>query len=90
MEPILLFLLLINLFTLIIWGYDKQMAKKNSQRISEKRLLLLVFFGGFLGGILGIVLFRHKIAKRIFLLKFTGVAVLQLVLLRFVLRILWE
>lgn len=89
MEPILLFLLLINLFTLIIWGYDKQMAK-NSQRISEKRLLLLVFFGGFLGGILGIVLFRHKIAKRTFLLKFTGVAVLQLVLLRFVLRILWE
>ena len=86
MEPILLYLLLINLFTLIIWGYDKQMAKKNSQRISEKRLLLLVFFGGFLG----IVLFRHKIAKRTFLLKFTGVAVIQLVLLRFVLRILWE
>ncbi|WP_396208931.1 DUF1294 domain-containing protein [Flavobacterium sp.] len=90
MEPILLYLLLINLFTLIIWGYDKQMAKKNSQRISEMRLLLLVFFGGFLGGILGIVIFRHKIAKRIFILKFTGVAVLQLVLLRFVLRILWE
>jgi uncharacterized membrane protein YsdA (DUF1294 family) len=90
MEPILLYLLLINLFTLIIWGYDKQMAKKNSQRISEKRLLLLVFFGGFLGGILGIVLFRHKIAKRTFLLKFTGVAVIQLILLRFVLRILWE
>jgi uncharacterized membrane protein YsdA (DUF1294 family) len=90
MEPILLYLLLINLFTLIIWGYDKQMAKKNSQRISEKRLLLLVFFGGFLGGILGIVLFRHKITKRTFLLKFTGVAVIQLVLLRFVLRILWE
>jgi uncharacterized membrane protein YsdA (DUF1294 family) len=90
MEPILLYLLLINLFTLIIWGYDKQMAKKNSQRISEMRLLLLVFFGGFLGGILGIVIFRHKIAKRIFILKFTGVAVLQLVFLRFVLRILWE
>lgn len=54
MEPILLYLLIINLLTLFIWGYDKQMAKKNSQRISEISLLLLVFFGGLLGGILGI------------------------------------
>ena len=90
MEPILLYLLLINLSTLTTCGHDKPIAKKNSLRISAKRLLLLVFLGGFLGGILGIVLFRHKIAKRTFLLKFTGVAVLQLVLLRFVLRILWE
>lgn len=89
MEPILLYLLLINLLTLFIWGYDKQMAKKNRQRISETRLLLLVFFGGIIGGIFGIFLFRHKSSKQIFLLKFTGVAVLQLVILRFVLRILW-
>lgn len=89
MEPILLYLLLINLLTLFIWGYDKQRAKKNRQRISETRLLLLVFFGGMIGGIFGIFLFRHKSSKQIFLLKFTGVAVLQLVILRFVLRILW-
>lgn len=89
MEPILLYLLVINLLTLFIWGYDKQMAKKNRQRISETRLLLLVFLGGIIGGIFGIFLFRHKSSKQNFLLKFTGVAVLQLVLLRFVLRILW-
>jgi uncharacterized membrane protein YsdA (DUF1294 family) len=28
MEPILLYLLIINLLTLFFWGYDKQMAKK--------------------------------------------------------------
>jgi uncharacterized membrane protein YsdA (DUF1294 family) len=66
------------------------MAKKNSQRISEISLLLLVFFGGLLGGILGILLFRHKISKRIFLLKFCVVGLLHLILLRFVLRILWN
>jgi uncharacterized membrane protein YsdA (DUF1294 family) len=75
--------LIINLLTLFIWGYDKQMAKKNSNRISEIRLLLLVFFGGLLGGILGILLFRHKISKRIFLLKFCIVGLLDLILLRF-------
>lgn len=90
MEPILLYLLIINLLTLFIWGYDKQMAKKNSQRISEISLLLLVFFGGLLGGILGILLFKHKISKRIFLLKFCVVSLFHLILLRFVLRFLWN
>jgi uncharacterized membrane protein YsdA (DUF1294 family) len=90
MEPILLYLLIINLLTLFIWGYDKQMAKKNRQRISEIELLLLVFLGGFLGGILGILVFRHKISKRFFLIKFFAVGLLQLIFLRFVLRILWK
>jgi uncharacterized membrane protein YsdA (DUF1294 family) len=90
MEPILLYLLIINLLTLFIWGYDKHMAKKNRQRISEIQLLLLVFLGGFLGGMLGILVFRHKISKRIFLLKFCAVGLLQLIFLRFVLRILWN
>ena len=90
MEPILLYLLIINLLTLFIWGYDKQMSKKNRQRISEIQLLILVFLGGFLGGILGILVFRHKISKRIFLLKFCAVSLFQLIILRFVLRILWN
>lgn len=90
MEPILFYLLIINLVTLFIWGYDKQMAKKNRQRISEIQLLLLVFLGGFLGGVLGVLLFKHKISKRFFLIKFFAVGLLQLIFLRFVLRILWN
>lgn len=86
MEPILFYLLIINLLTLFIWGYDKQMAKINRQRISEIQLLLLVF----LGGILGILLFRHKISKRFFLIKFFAVGLSQLIFLRFFLRILWN
>ncbi len=66
------------------------MAKKNRQRISEIRLLLLIFLGGFLGGVLGILLFKHKISKRTFLLKFFVVGILQLIILRFILRILWN
>lgn len=90
MEPILFYLLIINLVTIFIWGYDKQMAKKNLQRISEIQLLLLIFLGGFLGGVLGILLFKHKISKPFFLLKFFVVGLSQLIILRFVLRILWN
>ena len=90
MEPLTLYLVGINLITLLVWGYDKFSSMKNSSRISEINLLLGVFLGGTLGGILGIFIFRHKISKRSFLLKFFGVAILQLIILRFILRILWH
>jgi uncharacterized membrane protein YsdA (DUF1294 family) len=89
-EPLTLYLVGINLITLLVWGYDKFSSMKNSSRISEINLLLGVFLGGTLGGILGIFIFRHKISKRSFLLKFFGVAILQLIILRFILRILWH
>jgi len=89
-EPLALYLVVINLITLLVWGYDKFSSMKNSSRVSEINLLLGVFLGGTLGGILGIVFFRHKISKGSFLLKFFGVAILQLIILRFILRILWH
>ena len=61
MAPLVLYLLGINLITLLVWGYDKFSSMKNSSRVSEINLLLGVFLGGTLGGILGIVYFRHKI-----------------------------
>ena len=35
-------------------------ARRGKWRIPEKALLLLSFFGGAIGGILGMLLFRHK------------------------------
>ena len=68
----------------------KKWLKKNGNRISEIRLLWLIFLGGLLGGIIGMLLFRHKISKRSFLLKFFIIGILQLIVLRFILRILWN
>jgi uncharacterized membrane protein YsdA (DUF1294 family) len=90
METFVLYLFIINSITFLVWGYDKFSSIKKTRRVSEINLLIVAVLGGALGGILGIVLFRHKIAKRTFLLKFTGAVVLQLILLRFLLRILWE
>lgn len=50
----------VSLAALIAYGADKRKAKRGKWRIPEKVLLLLSFFGGAVGGLLGMVLFRHK------------------------------
>ncbi|WP_080779528.1 DUF1294 domain-containing protein [Chryseobacterium phocaeense] len=69
--------LLLNLFTLIIFGWDKRLAVKHKRRIPENTLLGLAFMGGTAGAVLGILIFRHKISKRSFLLKLTGIILVQ-------------
>lgn len=73
--------LALNLFAFLIIGYDKYLAKKNKRRISEKTLLSFVFFGGTVGSGLGMLFFRHKTAKRSYLLKFFGIFIFQIAIL---------
>lgn len=47
---------------------DKQKAKKTKRRISEKTLFLFIYLGGWIGGPLGMYIFRHKIKKIKFLI----------------------
>jgi uncharacterized membrane protein YsdA (DUF1294 family) len=53
-------LALVSLITFILYGLDKYKARHGLWRIPEKVLLGFSFFGGALGGILGMSLFRHK------------------------------
>lgn len=50
----------LSLLALILYGVDKAKAKANAWRISEKTLLGAGFFGGSVGALLGMKLFRHK------------------------------
>jgi uncharacterized membrane protein YsdA (DUF1294 family) len=50
----------LSLLALILYGVDKAKAKANAWRISEKTLLGAGFFGGSVGALLGMRLFRHK------------------------------
>ncbi|MBE6634634.1 MAG: DUF1294 domain-containing protein [Ruminococcaceae bacterium] len=52
--------------TLILYIADKIKAKMGAWRIKEKTLLLFSFFGGGLGGLLGMFLLRHKTRKLYF------------------------
>lgn len=65
-NPLWLWLLLVNLLTLLIYGGDKLAACKGWQRVPEITLLLFGLIGGWLGAILGQQLFRHKTQKQPF------------------------
>jgi uncharacterized membrane protein YsdA (DUF1294 family) len=71
--------LVINLIAFVLIGYDKQLAIKNKSRISEKTLLAWVAVGGTIGSSLAMSIFRHKTAKKSYLLKFFGIVTLQII-----------
>jgi len=57
---ILVYLLLINFVTMLLYGIDKAKAKKNKWRIPEATLLIFAFIGGSIGALIGMLGFRHK------------------------------
>lgn len=74
-------LVFINVVCFAIFGLDKRKAVKHQQRISEKTLLILTFFGGTIGAVMGMLIFRHKISKKSFLLKWGLVVLIQIVII---------
>ncbi|MGN7479071.1 DUF1294 domain-containing protein [Solibacillus silvestris] len=60
---------------------DKQRAKKKEWRISEKTLLTLGIFGGAIGGVLGMYLFRHKTKHNAFAFGFPLLGAIHIFLL---------
>ena len=50
----------VSLITFILYGLDKYKACHGLWRIPEKVLLGFSFFGGAVGGMLGMRLFHHK------------------------------
>jgi uncharacterized membrane protein YsdA (DUF1294 family) len=67
---ILCWIALASLSAFFLFGFDKWRAQKSGWRISEWHLALLSAVGGWPGGLLGMLLFRHKMAKSTFQLKF--------------------
>ena len=54
------FIFLMSLVAFILYGVDKRKAKKELWRIPEAVLLNFGFFGGAIGALLGMKMFRHK------------------------------
>ena len=53
----------VSFLAFLLYVLDKEKAKRNAWRISEKTLLLLSFFGGAAGGYLAMNMVRHKTRK---------------------------
>lgn len=67
MQPILIYLLIINAASFLLMMEDKRRARKKIWRIPEARLMLFAILGGSIGSLAGMYTFRHKTLH----LKFT-------------------
>ncbi|HJH11617.1 MAG TPA: DUF1294 domain-containing protein [Metalysinibacillus jejuensis] len=79
-EVVLGYIVVMSLSLVICMGYDKSQAKKHKSRIAEKTLFTLAIFGGAVGGVLGMYLFRHKTRKNKFAFGFPLLAAVQVFL----------
>lgn len=81
MEVLLLFFFIVNVIAFILGGYDKYLAVRHKSRISENTLFAAALFGGSIGLLLAMLLFRHKTSKYSFIIKFTILFLAQIILL---------
>ena len=63
-----IYILLINILSLILMKIDKSNAINKKYRISEKSLITISFFGGGIGTLIGMKLFHHKTKKLNFII----------------------
>ncbi len=83
-EPFRLLLILfgvMSLLALVLFGWDKLMAKLDRPRIPEAALWGLAILGGGVGAFLGMRLFHHKTRKGFFHIGLPLLALLQIALL---------
>lgn len=57
---LIIYLLIINLFSCFLYYVDKKRAIKNHYRISERNLLIVGLIGGAYGCLIGMKMFHHK------------------------------
>ena len=73
--------LILNVWTFMVFGFDKLRAEAGSWRIAESTLLSLAFIGGSAGAVAGRRFFRHKTRKQPFVGRLRTIAFLQIVAL---------
>ena len=75
---ILIYLIVINLITFIVFAIDKICAIKKKWRYKEASLLGMCLVGGAIGGFLAMYLFRHKNKKKLFVIGVPLIIVIHL------------
>ena len=79
MKFIFIYIAFTNILLFTLMSIDKQRAKLNQWRISEKTLFILALIGGSIGGILGLYTFRHKTKHLKFTLGFPAIVLFQII-----------
>lgn len=84
MDSILIYIVVINVVTFLVYGIDKWNAMHNLRRIPEKTLLASAAVGGSIGAYVGMQLFRHKTRKPKFYIGVPLIITIQLGILVYI------
>jgi len=76
----------INIFAFILFGIDKLNSIKDRRRVPELSFHFFSLIGGVIGILLGIILFRHKLRSRNFLLIEFTILLIWCVALFFIIK----
>ena len=82
-DCILIYLAVISIVSVVVCIYDKNSARKNGRRISEKALFTLAFLGGALALYLTMLKIRHKTLHKRFMIGLPIIIILQTILILF-------
>ena len=83
---LLIYLAVVNILTIIVFGVDKMNAKSNRQRVRIVTLLGLAFIGGSVGALIGMYGFHHKTKKAYFTVGVPLILLMQGVVLFYVMN----
>ena len=75
-----------NLFTFGLMGMDKSRAKQGKRRVPEARFFQYALWGGSLGVVLGMFIWRHKTRKASFKWRVYGSLAFHVLIVVFLLR----
>jgi len=83
---VLLIWAIFNIYTFILMGMDKQKAKKGKRRTPEAVFFQYALWGGSLGVVLGMFVWRHKTKKASFKWRVYGSLAFHVLIVVFLLR----
>ena len=83
---LLIYLAVVNILTIIVFGVYKMNAKSNRQRVRIVTLLGLAFIGGSVGALIGMYGFHHKTKKAYFTVGVPLILLMQVVVLFYVMN----
>lgn len=75
-----IYLLAMTIVTFFIYGIDKYKARKTKWRIPETTLLWMAIWGGSVGALLGMKVWRHKTLHRKFKYGVPAILIIQIIL----------
>lgn len=81
MHYFILYIIGVNILSLILMYIDKDRARKNQYRIRERTLWSVAIFGGAMGATIGMNAFRHKTKHNSFKIGLPILSIIQIVLI---------